>query len=94
MLNVLADVSKSWKELGLALGLKQPTLEEIAANNQTVSECKMDMLSQWLKWVDNCRPSWESLAGALRNRTVNHAPIAAVIETKYLCQTMDTVLSD
>ena len=84
VLDMLSDVSLKWRELGLALGLRKPTLNEIYANcPHDVSSCKREMLSKWLNWVDKCETTcnWKSLAGALRD--VDHAPIAAKIEKKF-----------
>ena len=83
---MVAKVSMRWRELGLALGLKKPTLDEIYANyHYDVSSCKREMLSKWLNWVDDCEATcnWQSLATALRDPTVDHAPLAAAIEKKY-----------
>ena len=79
------DVSKRWMELGLALRLKQPTLDKIDADNRNVDSCKREMLTKWLNWVDDCEETcnWQSLATALRDRTVDHAPLAVAIEEKY-----------
>lgn len=85
----LVDVNKNWKELGIALGLREPTLDGIEANYHDVEKCKMGMLSKWLRWVDGCEPSWKVLADALRKPTVNHAPIAKAIEKKYLAPSIN-----
>ena len=85
VLDMVVDVGKKWMELGLALGLKQPTLDKIHTDKCNVSCCKREMLSKWLNWVDGCEATcnWQSLATALRNPTVDHAPIADTIERKY-----------
>ena len=82
---MLVDVSSRWKELGLALGLRKPTLDEISSCHD-MNECKLQMLSSWLQWRDNCENTcnWQSLATALRDPTINHKPIAGAIERKYL----------
>ena len=85
VLNMVVDVGKKWMELGLALGLKQPTLDKIDVDNRNVSSRKREMLSKWLNWVDGCEATcnWQSLATALRDPTVEHTPIAVAIEKKY-----------
>ena len=77
------DIKKKWKALGLQLGLKKPTLEGIEADKRDVADCKMEMLSKWLKQVDNSKPSWNSLVAALRNVLVEGSDIAKAIEAKY-----------
>ena len=86
VLEFLAPVNLRWRELGICLGLKDATLDEIKANYYyDVSSCKREMLSKWLNWVDGCEAScnWKSLAKALRDVTVNHAPVADAIEQKH-----------
>ena len=68
-----------WFELGLALGLSHPTLKSITSDH------KIEMLAKWLKQVDGCRPSWNSLVEALRCPTVEGYNIANDIERKHLC---------
>ena len=71
VLEVVHDVT-DWKKLGLALGLRyQPTLTNIEIHRQNKpDDCKMDMLSAWLKQQDNVpqkgEPSWPVLRAALR----------------------------
>ena len=85
VLDMVIDVGKEWVQLGLALGLRKPTLNKIAADNNSVDSCKTEMLSKWLNWVDGCEETcnWESLAKALRDPNVGQAPIAKAIEQKY-----------
>jgi hypothetical protein len=87
VLTMLQPVSEKWKELGLALGLRDPTINQIYAEDRgNISECKRKMLSSWLQWTDDCKATcnWRSLAEALKSRTVNHKPIAEAIQNKYL----------
>ena len=85
VLIMLNDVSERWQELGLALGVFQPTLDNIRADYRYVNDCKREMLKHWLNQEVNC--NWKSLAEALRSPTVNHKPIADAIEKKYCyCQ--------
>ena len=85
VLIMLNDVSERWQELGLALGVFQPTLDNIRADHRYVNDCKREMLKRWLTWVDGCEATcnWKSLAAALRSPTVNHKPVADAIEKKY-----------
>ena len=68
-----------WFNLGLALGLKQPTLQGISNEHQP-SNHKREMLTKWLNLVDGCRPSWEALVEALRSPNVQCYPVANEIE--------------
>ena len=68
----LSDVNE-WLKLGLALGLRQPTLESITSNH------KIEMLTMWLNQVDGCRPSWSALVEALRSPTVQKPTVADAI---------------
>ena len=79
------DVNTQWRRLGLALGLRLPTLTGIEATHPTnLEHCKEEMLIKWLEKVDGCSPSWNELVKALRKPTVQHSPIADKIEQKYL----------
>ena len=82
VLEALVDVNQQWKRLGLALGLRQPTLEGISGRDS--EECKEKMLTKWLSKVDECSPSWNVLVAALRKRTVGHRDIADAIAGAYL----------
>ena len=74
-----------WFELGLALGLKQPTLAEIRSNHENhEKDCKIEMLTKWLTEVDQCQPSWNALVEALRSPTVQCNATANTIEKNYL----------
>jgi hypothetical protein len=85
VLQILENVNKKWMELGLALGLKKPTLDNISADYHTVDERKREMLWCWLQMRDSCKATcnWKSLAEALKKQTVNHHPIAGAIQRKY-----------
>ena len=63
LLKVLEEINDEWKFLGLALGLRKPTLDSIKSNG--FEECKMEMIEKWLNKVDpDCNPSWGSLVAA------------------------------
>ena len=67
-----------FKQLGLQLGLLQPTLHKLA------DTCKPDdygieVMAAWLKQVDNAQPTWNNLAKALDKRTVRARVQAAQI---------------
>ena len=72
-----------WKKLGLALGLREPTLEGLRGKQ----DAKMEMLNLWLNKVDGCNPSWDSLVKALRE--VDLVPIAEEIGKKYAVLRVD-----
>ena len=85
VLTMLEPVNERWKELGLALGLKDATLHQINAEHPgNISECKLQMLRLWLQWRDDCEATcnWKSLAEALKKRTVNYKPIAEAIQER------------
>ena len=71
-----------WFNLGLALGLKQPTLKAIEYQNKP-EDCKREMLTKWLHRFDTCRPSWKALVEALRSPNVKSYDAADGIEEKF-----------
>ena len=59
-----------WQNLGLALGLLYPTIEETEKENDKTEDCKRKMLAAWLRKQDNVPqkggPSWSVLRAALQ----------------------------
>jgi ankyrin repeat protein/GTPase SAR1 family protein len=84
VLTAIVNVSEKWLTLGLALGLKQPTLKRIKTDNRTCDSCKYELMEEWLNGTDGCRPSWAELAKALREDIVGHGSIADMIEKERL----------
>ena len=76
-----------WYQLGLYLGLYEPTLKAIEQDCRgKVKECLMECISAWLKEEDNVKktgggPSWLSLVSALE--TMGEDQIANNIKMKY-----------
>ena len=68
-----------WFNLGLALGLKQPTLQSVKDQHKP-SDHKREMLTKWLNQVDGCHPSWKALVEALRSSYVQSNAVANKIE--------------
>ena len=70
LLNVLEDVTE-WHQLGLQLGLIEPSLEAVDFEYRNPSDAKREMLKLWLK-QDSQIPdaasgaTWRSLTKALR----------------------------
>ena len=64
------ELDKSqFEQLGLQLELLQPTLKHI--NDTTKPEdYGMEVMVEWLKQVDNAKPTWNNLAKALDRKTV------------------------
>ena len=82
---MLKNVNKKWMELGLALGLRKPTLDNISSDYHIVDDRKREMLCCWLQRRDDCGATcnWKSLSEALKKHTVNHHRIAETIRKKY-----------
>ena len=69
VLSALEDFN-DWMNLGLNLGIKQPTLNRIDKQERgDINDCKREMLSAWLRWKDNVQevglPSWKRLLDAM-----------------------------
>ena len=64
---VVRQYAARWKELGLALGLKDYIIDNIQENNarhpRQVEECCKALLQQWLKEISS--PSWGKLDDAI-----------------------------
>ena len=83
---LLVDVKKEWYSLGLALGLRQPTLKGIKQNEDDIDDCKREMLTEWLNQVDNSKPTYPSLEVALEKDTVKCRPVANIVHKHYTQQ--------
>ena len=78
----LINISHQWYDLGLQLELEEGRLETIKSDNhENAQHCLRKVLSTWLK-IDP-RPSWQTLCGALRSRTVGAEKLAGDLEAKY-----------
>ena len=67
---------RRWFELGLLLGILQPTLAKIEVDNRyDIVRCLQECLTFWLRRVDkvneNGRPSWDVLASVLKKMEEN-----------------------
>ena len=58
-----------FKQLGVQLGLVLPTLKKITDCTKP-EDYGMEVMTEWLKQVDNAKPTWNNLAKALDKRTV------------------------
>ena len=77
----LIDTDSKWREIGLALGLKQSQLKTISSDNSHSPDCLTEMLDLWLKQSYNVskhgRPSWQTLSKAVRHRAGGNDPALA-----------------
>ena len=78
-----------WKELGLQLGVLNPTLEKICQQQHyIIDQCKMSMLSAWLQQQDNVPqkgiPTWLVLQAALRRIGKNELANRIVVSCEYI----------
>ena len=78
MKSKLIDVAVKWRDIGLALGLKDPQFEIIHTNNSDVTSCLTTMLRDWLNKSYNTyrygEPSWQRLSEAVCNRAGGNNP--------------------
>ena len=56
-------------QLGLQLGLLQPTLDNLTNGTKPINY-GTKVMTEWLKQVDNACPTWKNLAKALDKKTV------------------------
>ena len=82
------DYANNWKQLGLYLGLYQPTLNAIEVNCRgQVWNCLMECISSWLKGEDGVKETrgggsnWISLVAALE--AMGEREVANNIRIKY-----------
>ena len=58
-----------FKQLGLQLGLLQPTLDKLTDGTKP-EDYGTKVMTEWLNQVDKAQPTWNNLAKALDKRTV------------------------
>ena len=58
-----------FKQLGLQLGLLQPTLDKLTDGTKP-EDYGTKVMTEWLNQVDKVQPTWNNLAKALNKRTV------------------------
>lgn len=85
----LADVSVKWKNIGLALHLHPPLLNEIDNEKPTVLARFQEMLMLWLSkaydWRKYGEPSWALLERAVRAKNGGNNPsVAEQIRTSHV----------
>ena len=77
----LMEVAVRWRDIGLELGLSDPRLETIQADNKDVTSCLTAMLRDWLNRTYNTtvhgEPSWLRLSEAVRHRAGGNNPALA-----------------
>ena len=67
-------------QLGLQLGLLQPTLDELTDGTK-LEDYGTKVMTEWLNQVDKAQPTWNNLAKALDKRTVKaHVQAAQIRE--------------
>ena len=84
----LVDVRAKWRQIGSALRLRAPTLNEIRLNHHNAEECLSAVLEKWLQKNYNVErfgePSWSLVVRAVSHPAGggDHA-LALRIATKY-----------
>ena len=75
------EVAVRWRDIGLTLGLTDPQLQRIEADNNDITSCLTAMLRDWLdRSYDALRhgvPSWQILSEAVRHRAGGNNPCLA-----------------
>ena len=69
------DARAKWYNIGLELKIDPGTLDTIKGNNDNIDDRFRAMLTTWLKMVKS-KPTWETLAEALRSPTVGYEHLA------------------
>ena len=87
LLEELLVVGPKWYHLGLQLGVRTGTLDDIQAQFHSFIDQLLEMLKTWLTTSDN--PSWKTLTRALRSRIVGASQLADILERTY-CKVKET----
>ena len=76
LLLVAFELGASWKMLGRILGVPEPVLEQIEADNPRLSERCFSVLKRWTERFGSAA-TYECLARALRHPMVGRGKLAA-----------------
>ena len=77
--NSIWEARVQWYNLGLGLEITPDSLDAIKLDNaHKTDDCFRSMLTQWLRW-DSPRPTWNTLAEALRSPSVGLSHLAQEI---------------
>ena len=60
----LLPLSKDWKTIGVLLGVEKHILDKVKRDEEGVTDCLQEMLSEWLNQVDP-PPTWKDLVEAV-----------------------------
>ena len=77
------DARSKWNDIGLQLSIRKPDLDAIHEDCRDVQQCLTEMLTLWLKRA-NPPPTWESMANALKQPSVEWQQLAEEIEKNML----------
>ena len=80
VLYMLYDIRYNWEGIGYELGLSRADLKNLKGDSEKNIG---DVIEKWLK-RRRLNPTWETLAAALRQKTVDADDVADKIEEKYL----------
>jgi len=78
----LMNVGDKWYNIGHQLGLTKQQLSDIGDKHKLQQECLRETLSLWLRRVDHV-PTWDRLADALENHTVQEDQLAKNVKKNY-----------
>ncbi len=82
VLTELLNVNTAWKELGLALEIREGKLEEFDANNRKIDKRMWETISYWLSGNGASPTTWRTLLDALRDPQVDKKKFADKLAEK------------
>ena len=88
ILRILGTSVTKWREIGIALGLRQDVLNRIEHENRDLMSRLTKMVSEWLKKNYNVErfgePTWKMLVAAVRSEVGgNNSALAQEIARKH-----------
>lgn len=92
VLDEIFHIRSKWFSLGIQLKMNPDDLEAIKVrHNNDPDACLLDLLTTWLKNLDP-KPTWESLASALKSKALGNEQLSERVRQKYLtmCTTPST----
>lgn len=78
----LSQISRKWREIGVALAVPPPTLDKVDKSNRSLDQKLSGVVKEWLTMAGG-GVSWKTLVEALRSSTLRENRLARELEVRY-----------
>ena len=72
LINLLADISNLWYEIGLSLNVSHNNLDGLKRRQESDAIKLSEVIHSWLTTTESHLVTWETVIDAIKGPTVNH----------------------